>query len=109
MFLCESVQYINLVFANLYFHPYFSFNKRSSSLDGDPNELIPFWGVRPLESFVLEPKKVIRLENAVTILLFPKIVSSILLFSLFNKSSPTSSVSPTTSLAELCCFLEFGI
>lgn len=55
MILCESVQYINPEFAYLYFHPIILFNNWSSSLDGDPNELIPFWGVRPLESFVLEP------------------------------------------------------
>lgn len=62
MFLCESLQYINLVFAYLYFHPIIFFLT---------SPIIPFWGVRPLESFVLEPKKVIRLENAVTILLSP--------------------------------------
>lgn len=39
MFLCESLQYINLVFAYLYFHPIIFFNNWTSSLDGDPNEL----------------------------------------------------------------------
>lgn len=72
MFLCESVQYINLVFGYLYFHPIIFFNNWSSSLDGDPKELILFWGVRPLESFVLESEKVIRFENSVNILLSPK-------------------------------------
>lgn len=45
MFLCESLQYINLVFAHLYFHPIIFFNNWASSLDGDANELISFWGV----------------------------------------------------------------